>query len=242
MGVAMEPDLAAARRGYCAELHRAGQAAGSTAASSDPATRRTYAPDTQALFVFGEKIKRAAKRNKQAIALLVLELPDLPELETVFGREAAGQAVHAVLRVLSRLAGADGFAVRTAADTFALLVPEVSGGTLERALRGRLGYACCVEFEFHGEEIVLVPTVQACTVGDQDSIEKTYRVLCRSIQSEKHIEQMRLDHAQRAREVHSTVMDLLPALRESTPIRPQRATPGAYATIPATILMPIGRK
>jgi GGDEF domain-containing protein len=237
MGLATSRTVPVANNSYFAGLY----ADERTCTSSLPGERPPQLaspPDAQALFLVGDKMKRAARQHQLAVALLVLAVPDLPELENIFGPTAASEAARAVLRELSRSTRGRGFAVRTARDTFALLVPGVTGGWLKRALRRRLGDAWCVEFNLGREEMVLVADVQSCTVEDRDSIEKTYLVLRSVMESRRHMDQIQ-QHCVRQQEPHSTRADL--PFAASQPDAPMRSRAASYATIPATILMPIGR-
>lgn len=218
---------------YFAELYE-DEHADERGSADHSASRPTYPSDAQSLFLAGEKMLRAARRGGQSLALIVLELPDLAELEIVFGRDAADAAVHAVMQELSSLAGSKGIAARTSGDTFALLMPAMTGTTLQRALRARTGPACCVEFELAEYDIMLEPAVQAGTVAITDSLEKTYGVLCRTIASERHIEDMRRDRDGRRCNPSSRPVGLRPTRKEA-PLR------NPDATMPATIVMPIGR-
>lgn len=197
-----------------------------------------YRPDADAFLAMGERMLRSARQHHVPLSLLVVQVPELPELEILFGRAAAKAAVHAVMKALSSVAGHAGLAVRTLPDTFAVVMPRCTGAVLQMALRNRLGRACSVELDFDGEEIVLVPDFQARTVDAGNTIEKTYSGVCRAIESRRYLEQLRRDHLRREREAHSTHMCLPPELARAPALPRSR---GWYPTIPATILMPIGR-
>jgi GGDEF domain-containing protein len=197
-----------------------------------------YRPDAEAFLAMGERMLRSARQHHLPLAVLVVQVPELPELEIVFGRAAAKAAVHAVMKALSSVAGHGGLAVRTLPDTFAVVMPRSTGPVLQMALRNRLGRACSVELDFDGEEIVLVPEFQARTVDEGNTIEKTYSGLCRAIESQRYLEQLRRDHLRREREAHSTHMSLPPELAHAPALPRSR---GWYPTIPATIFMPVAK-
>lgn len=195
------------------------------------------ASDKKAFCSVGERMLRSARQQGLVLSLLVMQVPDLPELEIVFGREAADKAVDAVMKELSALAGRIGYTSRTGPDTFGLLLPLRTGEELELALRRRLGRACCVEVDFDEEEIVLVPDVHARTIAQGDSIDKTYSVVRRAIESKRYMEQLRCDYLRREREAHSTHMSVPPELARAPELPPNRAW---RPTLPQTIAMPIG--
>jgi GGDEF domain-containing protein len=226
----------AKRPSYFADLFDDEATPAPAPASPRPAAAH-YRPDRSAFLAVGERMLRSARQHQQAVSLVVLQVADLPELEILFGREAANEAVHAVMKELSAVAGQRGFAIRTSPDTFALVMPRCTGKVLELAIRGQLGEACCVELDFNDEEIVLVPDVQARTVEDGDSIEKTYSVLCRAMTTQRHLEQLRRDHLRREREAHTPHGSLAPDLAGRPALPPSRAW---RATLPATIAMRLG--
>jgi len=201
---------------------------------------QAYQPDTEVLNLLGGGMLRAARQHGQPLALLVVAVADLPELEILFGRDAANQAVQAVMTELSALAGNAGLSLRTTADTFVLLIPRCTGDQVQRALRARLGRAYSVEIEFGDEEIVLVPDVQACTVEASESVGRAYCALCRAIESRRYLDQLRRGELRREREAHSTHTGLPRELADAPAVRASHGAGSWSRTIPATIAMPLG--
>jgi GGDEF domain-containing protein len=196
-------------------------------------------PGMRAFFVAGERMVSAARQRQQAVSLLLMRAPCLPELQTVFGREAAKAAVHAVMQALSDVAGRRGLAARTLPDTFALVMPQCIGAELVMALRRRLGQACCVELDFNQEEVLLVPDVQSSTIAVGDSFAKTYAVMFRAMMSHRHLEELRRDYVRRQREAH-TRNKRVPADLPVPPVLPRGVACGQR--FPETIAMPLARR
>lgn len=201
--------------------------------------RRQHGPELESLDVEGERMVRAARRRDRRSGLLVLKLSDLPELELVFGREAADEVVDDLMTELAELAGRTGLAVRTAPDTFALLIPGLEGTEVHRALQARLGKACCIEFELDEEEVLAVPEIMARTIGETQTVRAAYETMCAEIETEHRLEESRRDYLRREREAHTVPMEL-PLARPHMPQLSDQPAFGFYPTLPATIPVPMG--
>lgn len=138
-------------------------------------------PDPALLREAGEKLLHAARARGQTPALAVMQIDDLPEIELVFGRTAADRVLDAVLAELTRAAVGKGLVVRTAADTFALLMPGGGAGAAIAAIQGRFGKPCTIEVGSGRDEILAMPDVMVHPLGPQDSIAQVYDDLCRYI-------------------------------------------------------------
>lgn len=161
------------------------------------------APDPALLRSAGEKLLRAARARRQAPAMAVMQIDDLPEVEVVFGRTAADRVIDAVMAELTRVAVGKGLVVRTAADTVTLLMPGGGAGATIAAIQARFGKPCTIEVGSGRNEILAVPDVMVHPLGPQDSIAQVYEDLCRYIaKARRH-----------GRRVHDGV--------------PQRAAPGS---------------
>lgn len=135
----------------------------------------------------GEKVLRAARARGQAPALAVLQIDDLPELELVFGRAAVDEVMAAVTAGLSRTAVGRGLVARTAADTFALLMPGGGAGAAIAALQARFGKPCTIEIAFGRDDILVVPDVMVHALAPHETVAQAYDDLCRYIaKARKH--------------------------------------------------------
>ena len=214
--------------------------AGGDTIPPQPAGAEKHPPDMGALFVLGDKMLATARRHGQSVSLLVLQLLDLPELQLLFGREAADEVVDDVMTELTRVSARKGFAVRTSADTFALLMPGTTGQELQRALQASLGRACAIELEFGEEDVLLVPDVQSRTVSEDECVEQAYRAMCSALDAQRGLELRRRDYLRQAREACTIPMVLAGA--ESRSDAPAlEPTYNMYATLPATIPLALTR-
>ena len=219
-----------------------GASARAVAEAQSAARPREYPPDQDALFAAGEAMLAAARRHHQSLSLLVLQLPDLAELDLVFGRDAADKAIDGVLTQLTAICHRKGLLARPGTDTFALLMPGVSGEELHRALQRRLGKACSIEFEFDDEDILLVPEVLAHTIGPLESVREAYQGLCLLFERERHLRRRREDYLNRERESHAIRMELPRAMRQKKPVLPDEPVRDIYPTIPTTIPVPMAMR
>ena len=190
--------------------------------------------DQQAFLAAGERMLFSTRRNGQALGLLVLQFSDLPELDLVFGRQAAEAVVADVLTELACACGRKGLVARVTPDTFAALVPSTSGEDLHMVLQTRLGKTCAIEFDLDEDEILLVPDLQARTIAASESVQEAYSVMCRVIAAERKLEARRQEHMRCEREAATTPIDLPP----STP--PVPTAPGLCSAFPVTMPVQMG--
>lgn len=223
---------------YFADLYDAEPAAGEPAITVRPSGARTrHEPDFQAFIARGERMLRHARRNGQRLSLLVIQFPDLPELQALFGRDAADEAVRVIMEVLCKVAGQKSLAIRTQADTFALVLRRCTG-QLGAVLRRWLAQAYSVELDWSGEEIVLVPDVQAAVINDGDSVAATYSAVCAAIRAKRHHEELRREYLRREREAHSAHLAAAPQATRAPAMKPS----AWCATLPAPMALRPGRR
>ncbi len=204
----------------------------STARHSD--FRDAPAPDRKLLCDVGEKMLR--KSAGQPLTLVVMQVYDLPEVELVFGGTAAARAIHEVMIQLTRVATRKGFLVRSAADTFALLMPGTGAEATVSVLNERFGNPCAIEFEADGDEVLLVPDVRVHTLGAGESLQRVYERVCKLIAKERGREELRCDYIRKEREAHTLPMGLTSEAHPA-PIRKAH-----YPELPATIPVPMGAR
>lgn len=193
-------------------------------------------PDERPLCVMGENMLRKARAAGQPLSLVVMQVHDLPEVELVFGRAAAAQAIHQVMDRLTLVAARNGLLVRSAADTFALLVPESGAEATVAAVNARFGEPCVIEFESDGAEVLLVPDVRVHTLEVGESVQQVYERTCRLIAQERGREELRCDYIRKEREAYTRPMGL--PLRPSS--EPSRRV--YYPALPATMPVPMGAR
>jgi hypothetical protein len=144
-----------------------------------------------------------ARCGCDGITVLVMQVADIVELELVFGREAAEEAIDQALGRLTRVARGRGTALRTASDTFALLMPDVEPHTLVHAVEAALGPTRCIEFELDGDEIVVVPELVARALEPGECAASAHDVLCRDLARARSTEQRRREYLRLERESHT---------------------------------------
>lgn len=144
-------------------------------------------PDLALLHAGGEKLLQAARALGRTPALAVMQIDDLPELELVFGRRGVDRVIEAVMSGLTRAAAGNGLVVRTATDTFALVMPGGGAGAAIAALQARFGKPCTIEVGSGPDEIFVTPDVMVHPLAPRDSVAQVYADLCRYItKSRKH--------------------------------------------------------
>lgn len=190
-------------------------------------------PDLALLHAGGEKLVQTARALGRTPALAVMQIDDLPELELVFGRRGVDRVIQAVMSGLTRAAAGHGLVVRTASDTFALVMPGGGAGAAIAALHARFGKPCTIEIGFGRDEILVVPDVMVHPLGPQDSVAQVYDDLCR--------------YVMKARKHRQTLRDCVPqragggSAAGGSPIDRARPAPAPQYTppLPATIPVPL---
>lgn len=185
-------------------------AADSTGNSIARALRRSPAADRRALGAAADALRRVRGTE---LALVLMQVADIVELELVFGRDAVDGAVDEVFAHLARAAGSRGRVVRTEADTFVLLVPGVDVDQLVASVQTGLGRSRCIEFEYDGDEIILVPDVMGRIVAPGEPVPAAYEAVRRDLERTRGLEQQRRDYLRRERESHTRPASLQPRER-----------------------------
>lgn len=171
------------------------------------ALRRSPAADRRALVTAADAVRRT---RGTTIALLVMQVADIVELELVFGRDAADAALDEVFTQLARAAAGRGRVVRTEPDTFVLLMPDAPVEQLVASVQAGLGRSRCIEFEHDGDEIILVPDVMGRIVAAGETVAAAYGAICGDLVRLRGVEQQRRDYLRRERESHTRPAPLQP--------------------------------
>lgn len=205
---------------------------------------RVSAIDACAAFRRGDEFLQRCRQDRIAVTVLVLELHDLPELECVFGVQAARSAIDHAMARLQRIAGTQGKVLRTDPTLFTLLLPDTDREDTLDLLHGAFGESCSLELEAGGEDLVLVPEFALRILSTETlSLVDVHHGLRCEIQQARAREQRRQDYLQRERESHSRPMPL-PARATARPDRATLRTVQAelYPRMPMTIPVPLGRR
>lgn len=165
---------------------------------------RSFSANRAALAEIGDAMLAQSRRDGEPLSVIVFDQSDLPELRSIFGSAAVRQMVARIGATLDALAGRRGFAVRTEATEFTVLIP---GHDVEQALariRQTLGDSYAIEVGAQHDEILLVPDFLARTVpADAASVEEVYQSMRAAIGQAQRDQQRRQRHLQRERESHS---------------------------------------
>lgn len=201
---------------------------------------------TEQLASVGERLLRRSQRAEQPLSVVVFELPQLPELRSSEGVEAARHAVETLTRQLQLLALPAGWTARTAKTAFVVLMPCTGGAQATAAVRDALGWPCRIEIEVNGKELALVPEVRLATLGREGrSVEEAYASMRRDIAQERDRTEARLRReaqreelrrrqtAQRERKRQQLLTEQEAERRRMDSMA--SSARGFHATVPATI-------
>lgn len=233
------PTPAAQRSVFRRLMQRLGLAARARAGDGDP----DPGPSDDVFFKLGEALLRRTRIAGQPLSVVVFELNDLPELESVFGRKVAKRVAAQALETLKRVAGRKGLARRTGPSTFAVLLPQLWVDGALAVIHANFGRTCCIEVETGDEEIVLVPDFLAQTVREGFSVQAEYEWLRGEMAKSHERKQRHLQYLERERVSHSKPMHLR---REGLATLPgdfarNVLSTDLHAPIPATVPVPLGR-
>lgn len=212
------------------------QARASVCVSSD---QKGWDLDQDAMFKIGNEMLCRSSGNHHPLSVVVFDLSDLPELECIFGVQAAEEIIAETVARLQGLATRKGLAVRTSATVFTVLLPGVGHDEALDLIGAALGQPCCIELEARrGDEIMLVPEFMVRTVfGHAVSLRETFESLCRDIAQTRLNEERRQKYLERERESHSRPMKL-----QGPKAGPRHIPQLAYPPMPATIPVPMGTR
>lgn len=147
-----------------------------------PAGGRIELFSRKAVVAAGNRMLKAGRGDERPLTLAVVELSDLPEVHSLFGRDAAGQITRRMAVRLQAIATDRGLAERTGATQFTVLLPGMEAATARRALRAVFGEAGCIEYECDGNELLLLPEFHVAQVPEHHaSILETYASACAGV-------------------------------------------------------------
>ena len=133
----------------------------------------------KAVVAAGDRMLQACRSDRRPLCVAVVEVGDLPEVQSLFGSEVAGQITRRMAVRLQAIATDRGLAERTSATQFTVLLPGMEAATASRALEAVFGEGGCVEYEGEGDELVLLPEFRVAEVPDHHtSILDTYASVC----------------------------------------------------------------
>ena len=131
-------------------------------------------------------------RKGAPVVMVVVELPDLRELNEIYGSAVCCKLVAKVVQKLQVVAGQRGLAARTDAAQFTVVLPIGSTDKARRALQRVLGSPARIELDAGDDEIVLVPEVLVdMTEPGATSVVPAYRDMCREVVQLRKDEQRR---------------------------------------------------
>lgn len=216
----------------------------SSAAARTARSQRVSAIDACSAFRRGDEILHRCRQDRIPVTVLVFDLHDLPELECVFGTQAARRAIDHAMARLQRIAGTDGTVLRTDPTRFTVLLPDTDREDTLDLLRDAFGQSCSLELETDDEDLLLVPEFAIRILSTETlPLAEIHHGLCCEIQQARAREQRRQDYLQRERESHSRPMalpDPLELLLDREPRRLPQAQP--YPPLPMTMPVALGQR
>jgi GGDEF domain-containing protein len=157
----------------------------------------------------GNALLEACLAEGRSLSVVVFDFADLLEVRAIYGNQVARDVSDRVVRKLASLAGRSGFAARTGAAEFTVVLPRLGRQKTLQRIQQLLGKPTRIEFEAGDSEIVLVPdflieTADAATFTVAE-LQRELRVELARMQER---EQRRHHHMRRERERHSRPMGL----------------------------------
>jgi GGDEF domain-containing protein len=181
------------------------------------------------LLEHGDELLAACQRERKPVTLAMFDFEDLRELREVYGRKLGRKVLNRVVRKLLAVAGERGLAGRTGPTEFTLMLPGLSRDKALQAIAREFGNPPRIEFDFGGEEIVLMPTLVAESATLQDaSLGDLYDELCLDLQQRRERASQPFAHSQPSR-CHSV-----------PPVRPAPAPVPRMSPMPQTMPVALG--
>jgi GGDEF domain-containing protein len=198
--------------------------------------QKSWDLDQEAMFKIGHDMLSSSSVGHRHLSVVVFDLSDLPELECIFGVQAAEEIIVQTAARLQRLATRKGLAVRSGATVFTVLLPGVGHDQALNLIGAELGHPCCIELEAGGDEIMLAPEFRVRTVfGHAVSLRETFESLCRDMAQSRLHEERRSKYLARERESYSR-----PSTLQATKAGSRNMFQIAYPPLAATVLVPTG--
>ncbi|GAC1601654.1 MAG: hypothetical protein NVS3B2_04730 [Ramlibacter sp.] len=162
-----------------------------------------------ALFAACEQMLAQARRDNHALSVVVFDLSDLPELETVFGAPIVRQVLAEVAIRLQDLATSRGLVIRSGPTLFTVLLPGIGRDRAYLAIEKTMGRPCCIELNAGDHEIVLVPDfkLHAVRAGSPGLAQIQLELRQQIAQAQKQ-ERLRRRYLQKERESHTRALAL----------------------------------
>lgn len=134
------------------------------------------------LLAIGDQMLQRCRAKQRPFSLALVQVPDLAEVQQLFGRHVAEAVMGRLAAKLQGIAGARGLSARTGGPQFALLLPCVDAEQALDALQAAFGRAGSLEHDSEQHELVLLPQYKVDTVGvEHDDVAAAYDALCASM-------------------------------------------------------------
>jgi GGDEF domain-containing protein len=199
--------------------------------------QKAWAKAKTAMVAVGDGMLSRSRRDHQPLSMVVLDIQDLPQLARVFGTDIAGQFVSQALGQLNGIATSTGFAVRTGATVFTLLLPGFTHEQAVAAVHEALGSPCRIEYHAGGHDAVLTPEFVVKTVSrDTVTVGEIYQSLRRSMSQSLPGDQRRENPLLREREPYTLPTEPQSASGNGSP---QAIGQAVFDAAAATVPMPL---
>lgn len=177
-----------------------------------PAPAKTQATFTET----ATKLMSDCYAQKQPLAMLVVQLSDLPELRGIFGDQHSRRMVRKLFLALQAFAPPQAVVVRTDAAVFSVLMPGLDRRAACAAFERTFGHTLTLEFDAGEDEIVLVPDVLIRSMpANGPCAAGIYEEMLSSIKHARALEARREQRLRRQHESYYTKGRLVESLEAS---------------------------
>lgn len=135
---------------------------------------------------------RHCREEGEPLAMLLVQLSDLPELRATFGDQHSRRMVRKLFLELHAFAPPEAVVMRTEAAVFCVLMPGLDREAALAAFEEAFGHTLALEFDAGEDEIVLVPDVVMRTMpASAARAARVYQEMLSSIEQTRAIEARR---------------------------------------------------
>ena len=152
----------------------------------------------------GDRMLRDAFSMHRSISMVVFGFDDLMEVAELYDKATFRKAYANVLLRLETLAGSRGVVAHTGESEFTVILPGCNREQAQAAIERVMGWPACIELEFPGDEILLVPRLELeCAGPDVGCVWDFYQELHLELDDARRFELRRLRRLTRHGQHHT---------------------------------------